>query len=68
MSKNEKQKQTEKFVGCILSLKTKPGHLGDVQHIIGTVREIDVDSAEQAIVLDQAMSNGAMLPDGFVLL
>ncbi|ODM97889.1 Enhancer of mRNA-decapping protein 3 [Orchesella cincta] len=68
MSQQEKQKQTEKFVGCILSVKTKPGPFGDVQHIIGTVREIDVDSAEQAIVLDQAMSNGAMLPDGYVLL
>ncbi len=65
---SDKQRQTEKFVGCILSVKTKPGQYGDVQHIIGTVREIDVDSAEQAIVLDQAISNGAMLPDGYVLL
>lgn len=68
MKMSTKQKQTEKFIGCILSVKTKPGRFGDIQHIIGTVREIDVDSAEQVIVLDQAMSNGAMLPDGYVLL
>jgi len=67
-SKMEKQRETEKFVGCILSVKTKPGLQGEVKNLIGTVRDIDVESDEQAIILDDAMSNGVILPDGYVLM
>jgi hypothetical protein len=58
---------TGKFIGCILSVKTKPGPYGEVQNIVGTVKDIDVGGQEQAIILDDAMANGLILPDGYRL-
>ncbi|XP_021949058.1 enhancer of mRNA-decapping protein 3-like [Folsomia candida] len=57
---------TEKFLGCIISIKTKVNQLtGGVQNIIGTVREISLSPT--ALILDDAMSNGQVLPDGYVV-
>jgi hypothetical protein len=53
------------FIGCILSIKTKPKLDGEAEAIIGTVKSIDLEN--QTITLDDAMCNGQCLDDGFVL-
>lgn len=86
---------TDKFLGCILSIKTKPSptvqnvRLGVflnklfvflpiyvksliliyyVFQIIGTVRKIELNPTSQALILDDAMANGTVLNDGFVVM
>ena len=53
------------FIGCILSIKTKPKLDGGAEAIIGTVKSIDLGS--QTITLLDAMCNGQILDDEIIL-
>jgi len=54
------------FIGCVLSIKTKPKADGAAEALIGTVRTIDLDA--ECITLDEVMCNGQILEDGYVLM